>query len=153
MALLVIGYGNPLRRDDGFGGVVARQVAAGRAGRRTVALACHQLTPELAEPIGGADLVVFVDACQGPCPGRVSWQPVEPAPPGAPFSHALDPAALLAWARDLFGGCPGGLLVSVDAADLGYGEGLSPAVEAAVPEVVERICRLAEAEAVSSLPD
>ncbi|HEY9173382.1 MAG TPA: hydrogenase maturation protease, partial [Verrucomicrobiae bacterium] len=54
--LLVIGYGNTLRRDDGIGPKVAEAVAElNLPGVRS--LACPQLTPELAEPIAHAKRV------------------------------------------------------------------------------------------------
>ena len=59
--LLVIGYGNELRGDDGVGPAAARAVAGwNRPG--IVALDVHQLTPELADDVGQAGYVVFVDA-------------------------------------------------------------------------------------------
>ena len=59
---LVIGYGNELRGDDAAGPCVARGVADW--GRPEVdGLAVHQLTPELAPALAGAEVVVFVDAC------------------------------------------------------------------------------------------
>src|SRR5687767_15002380 len=67
--LLVIGYGNTLRRDDGVGPRVAETVGALRLpGVRT--LVCQQLSPEHAEPISQADAVVFVDAAVD-APGEV----------------------------------------------------------------------------------
>ena len=58
---LVIGYGNTLRGDDGVGQKVAEVIASlGLSGIR--ALSCHQLTPELADPISEVRMVVFVDA-------------------------------------------------------------------------------------------
>src|SRR5262249_51109422 len=59
--LLVIGYGNELRGDDGVGPAAARAVAAW-AEPCVQAIATHQLTPELADAIAGAEEVVFVDA-------------------------------------------------------------------------------------------
>ena len=59
--LLVIGYGNTLRSDDGVGPKVADAVAAlALIGVR--ALACPLLTPELADPVSQARVAVFVDA-------------------------------------------------------------------------------------------
>jgi hydrogenase maturation protease len=74
VSTLVIGYGNPLRRDDGFGYQVARRLAELLPADRADVIACHQLTPELAEPISRSELVIFVDARQGAEPGRVDWQ-------------------------------------------------------------------------------
>ena len=59
--LLVIGYGNELRGDDGVGPRVARAVSDWRLPGVT-ALAVHQLAPELAEPLSLSDAAVFVDA-------------------------------------------------------------------------------------------
>ena len=59
--LLIIGYGNTLRRDDGVGPKVAEAVAAlALPGVR--ALAYPLLTPELAEAVSQARVVIFVDA-------------------------------------------------------------------------------------------
>src|ERR1035441_10847597 len=59
--LLVIGYGNTLRRDDGVGPRVADAVAA-LALPGVHALACPLLTPELADPVSRARVAIFVDA-------------------------------------------------------------------------------------------
>ncbi len=57
----MIGYGNTLRSDDGVGPRVAMAVASwGWPGLKAIAV--HQLTPELAEPLAAAELAIFVDA-------------------------------------------------------------------------------------------
>ena len=66
--LLVIGYGNTLRRDDGVGPHVAEAIAA-LALPGVEALVCPLLTPELAEAIARARRVVFVDAMVTAPPG------------------------------------------------------------------------------------
>ncbi len=139
---LIIGYGNALRGDDGLGPYVAEHLAADLAPpeRRIV---CHELTPELAVPIGAAGLVVFVDASGLRAPGEIACEPVVPSPPGAgALSHAFNPAALLALARDLYGRCPLAWMVSVGAASLDFAEELSPAVRAALPALRERLAAL-----------
>ena len=60
--ILVIGYGNSLRSDDGAGCRVADIVASWDL-PYVRSLTVHQLTPELAEPIAQSDLTIFVDAC------------------------------------------------------------------------------------------
>ena len=60
-SLLVIGYGNTLRGDDGVGPRVAEAVGElNLPGVHT--LICPLLTPELANPISRAGKVIFVDA-------------------------------------------------------------------------------------------
>lgn len=58
--ILVIGYGNTLRGDDGAGQKVAQLVADWKL-QNVISLAVHQLTPELSETMAKANLVIFVD--------------------------------------------------------------------------------------------
>jgi len=140
---LVIGYGNPLRADDGLGWQVGQQLAAEVSSDEVSVMPVHQLTPELAEPISRARLAVFVDAREGPDPGQVRCEEVRPASQTDPsFSHDLDPPSVLELARILYGQCPHAVLVTVDGDDFGYGAGLSPVVRAAVPEVIRMVTAL-----------
>jgi hydrogenase maturation protease len=131
---LVIGYGNELRRDDGAGPRVARAVAAWGA-PDVLALARHQLTPELAEALAGADVVFFVDAAAGADTG-VRVRPVRPDARQPALGHTSSPAELLALALALYGGRPRAWLVTVPAPDLGFGEGLSPAASRGVDDAL-----------------
>jgi hydrogenase maturation protease len=154
-ARLVIGYGNTLRADDGLGWVVAQRLRRDLAGDRclgdVVVLSEHQLTPELAEPISRASLVIFVDAREGGEPGHIDATVIasQGRRPLA-FSHDVDPPSLAQMARLLYGHCPTAVVISVDGADFGYGAALSPAVEAAVPEVI-RIIRAVLADDTAAL--
>jgi hydrogenase maturation protease len=136
----VIGYGNPLRADDGLGWHVAQQLGAELAADGIVVVAAHQLAPELAEPVSRASLAVFVDAREGPEPGRVRCETIE-SDGMAPlsFSHDVDPPTILELARELFGSRPPALLISVDGADFSYGVELSPVVRAALPTVLRQV--------------
>ena len=60
--VLVVGYGNPLRSDDGIGWHAARLLATDPRLDRARVLTRHQLAPELAEDVSRASLVVLVDA-------------------------------------------------------------------------------------------
>jgi hydrogenase maturation protease len=135
---LVIGYGNELRRDDGVGPRVARIVAEwGVPGVR--ALAVHQLTPELADDIARAEVVVFVDAAADSGTSNVSVQQVRPALSNWPADHACRPPALLALADVLYGRRPLAWLLTVPARDLGFGERLSPEAERDVTQALQYI--------------
>jgi hydrogenase maturation protease len=149
---LVIGYGNPLRRDDGVGVVAARDLAEGGDPRIEV-MAQHQLTPELAEPISRAGRVVFIDAA---CAGRPgSWRCARVKPQTAPaqgFTHHFTPGVLLACAEALYTARPEAFLVSIAAESLEAGEGLSPRVRAALPAVLQRVRQLTSQPQDSSSP-
>jgi hydrogenase maturation protease len=140
---LIIGYGNPLREDDGVGWYVADRVAE-RLGDAVKVLRLHQLTPDLAADLAAADFVVFVDARVDPDgePARgVVVEPVEPADSPA-RSHYCAPGTLLATARLLFGSAPAAWLVSVPAHGLGFAESLTPATRVAADEAIEAIIGL-----------
>jgi hydrogenase maturation protease len=136
---LIIGYGNPLRGDDRLGWEVADQIAR-NAGDSVKVLTRHQLTPELAEPISNADVVVFVDACHNGRAGDWRCETIRPddAIPQA-FAHHLTPLSLLDYAAAIFDAKPAALLVSVTAGSFEYGDTLTPNVAAVVPEVVDYI--------------
>src|SRR5690349_11507086 len=61
VSTLVIGYGNDLRGDDAVGQRVAMAVARWRR-PGVMAIAAHQLTPELATWLVRAKFAIFVDA-------------------------------------------------------------------------------------------
>jgi len=134
--LLIIGYGNPLRSDDGLGWLIAKDLAKCNHGSATV-LTVHQLTPELAQPISDADLVIFIDACYEGAPGSWQCESIRAAPaPAQTFAHYLTPATLLIYTRAVFNVEPLALLVSVAGGSFEFGQNLSPSVAAVMPEIV-----------------
>ncbi|RLE31149.1 hypothetical protein DRJ54_01095, partial [Candidatus Acetothermia bacterium] len=62
MKALVVGFGHPLRRDDGVGLWVAQRLSDLPG---VEVIAAQALAPELVPKIATADLVVFVDARMG----------------------------------------------------------------------------------------
>jgi hydrogenase maturation protease len=144
---LIIGYGNPLRGDDGLGWHAAHLLEPlGQPGSVQI-LARQQLTPELAAPIAEANRVIFVDA--GNCAdsvtraGQVNCQPVVPDLAASySMTHHLTPSALLACAHLLYNACPEAWLCSVTSAAFDIGEQMSPAVQEALPTLLERIQQL-----------
>jgi hydrogenase maturation protease len=110
-------------------------------------LAVHQLTPELALDIGAASFVIFIDADVSAEPGSVQVQRLTsavgaaPAEPGT-SSHHVGAVELLTLARELTGTAPDAVAIGIGVADLEMGEGLSPAVGAALSAIVERVARL-----------
>lgn len=140
--LLVIGYGNELRRDDGVGAKVAAAVAEwGLPGVRSIA--CHQLTPELTSPIAAATHVVFVDAALG-AGGSVECCEIGPDENSEVMTHATNPASLLALARQAFGRCPPASWLTIPVLELDFGEELSPLAREGSNIALEKIRSLAD---------
>lgn len=123
--LLVIGYGNPGRRDDGLGPAFAEAVAA--LGLPGVEVDTdYQLNVEDAAAAAACERVLFVDAdSAGPAP--FSLRRLAPASDGASFStHSVRPEAVLALAKDLFGAEPDTWLLGIRGYQFNeFGEGLS----------------------------
>jgi hydrogenase maturation protease len=159
----VVGYGNPLRGDDGVGQEVATallQQKNSTGGLASATITCaHQLLPEMALDISRSRFAVFIDAAHDGRPGgSVSLQLLgEPSeaelgqPAAASCWEDFAPANLLALSRYLFGTAPGGAVVTVGAVALGIGTGLSSQVQAAVPRAAAAV-RLAIA-AVAERPN
>ncbi|MCE7907439.1 MAG: hydrogenase maturation protease [Candidatus Omnitrophica bacterium COP1] len=135
--VLVIGFGNPLRGDDGFGWEVAGQLERRLSQESPVhILTPIQLAPELAETLTRYDHVFFVDAALGDQPGRLILTEIAEGNLDSGFTHHLDPQALLASARILFGAQPRGLILTVDGLNFELGQGLSDPITRALPEAV-----------------
>jgi hydrogenase maturation protease len=143
---LVIGYGNPLRGDDGLGWYAAQALAGDDSNVEIIA--CHQLTPELAEPISRADFVIFIDACSGRTAGHLTCEPIEPVSSAdAPSTHHMTPTALLVWAAQLFGRSPRAMTLSIVGQSFELGTELSDVIRAAMPQLlmyVKGICAAAQ---------
>jgi hydrogenase maturation protease len=140
---LIIGYGNPLRGDDRIGQAAAQALANDAAINCADVIGCHQLTPELAECIAAADLVVFVDAADDMQPGVVVVRKIHgTSTQSSGLVHTGDPAALLDLARKLYRRTPDAFLVTIGVSTFALSEGLSEAAAAALPEAVAAVRRL-----------
>lgn len=124
LRILVIGYGNPGRLDDGLGPAFADALEALDLPDVTCD-ADYQLSVEHAELVAAHDVVVLVDAAlDGPAP--FSIRTIEPQTELSFSTHSVSPAALLGLARDLFGHCPRGYLLGIRGYEFNeFGERLS----------------------------
>jgi hydrogenase maturation protease len=149
--ILVVGYGNPLRADDGLGCHVARQIAHHLAGDpRVEVVPCHQLAPEIAEQISTAEFVIFVDACSEGKPGTITETTVLPdGSMSGELGKANTPATLLAAAKALHGTCPPAVLFNMTGWCFEFGEHMSAIVSERFQGLVRMIEKtIAEHEAV-----
>jgi len=139
--ILVLGYGSSLRSDDSVGPRAAAAIAR-RALPGVRATATAQLTPELAESVAAARLVVFVDARRAPAGARVRTQRIEAAPAAPALAHVSTPEGLLALAQTLFGARPRAWLVTVPGTHFAVGEGLSPRARTGLDAALRTIATL-----------
>lgn len=122
---LLIGYGNPGRRDDGLGpALAARMEARGIAGLDVDS--DYQLTVEDAEAAARHDLVIFADAAvDGEEP--FAWRRITPGDGAPGFStHSVEPGEVLFLAKTLFGNEPIGYVLAIRGYEFDeFGEGLT----------------------------
>jgi hydrogenase maturation protease len=146
--VLVVGYGNALRTDDGVGWHAAERLVDDPRFDGVAILRRHQLTPELALDVSRAALVVLVDAGHGTPAGAFTIERVERAgDAGTTWSHHLSPPTLVALAHELYGRAPDVFVVRVAVASLEMGDRLSPVLEAALPRVVDAVAKLVASHA------
>ena len=152
--VLVVGYGNALRTDDGLGWHVAERLADDPRLAAATVLRRHQLTPELALDISEATLLVLVDASHGPPAGTISVERLEPrgdtASSGTTWSHHLTPTTLVELARELYGRAPDVFVVGCGVASVEMGDELSTEVREALPRVVEAVAEIVAARIVAA---
>jgi len=109
--VLLIGYGNPGRCDDGLGPALATAIEKLNIPGVTVD-ANYQLSVEDAEAVANHKVAVFADAdATGPEP--FSFRAIEPRSYLSFSSHSLDPPAVLALAHELFGAKTEGYLFGI----------------------------------------
>lgn len=142
--ILVIGYGNPGRRDDGLGPALAARVE--RFGWPGVTVESdYQLMIEHAVLVAGHDFVVFADAAAD-VPGDAAFylRPVAPAAGGPGLSHHLSPPAVLQLAADCFETRPRAWVLGIRAVNLNaFGEGLTPGAQANLERAVGALKKVA----------
>lgn len=138
--VVLIGYGNPLRRDDGFGWLLAQRLQTELDDPDVEIIAAHQLTPELAEPLSRADYAIFADASTSAQDDKPELHELAAQETGGgQFTHHVSPQCLLSFTRTLYGTAPyKSWLLSVRAQDMGFGEQLSPPVARALETAVTR---------------
>jgi len=138
--VLIIGYGNPIRADDSVGWQAARRLVKSLQDEACEILALHQLTPELAESVSRADLIIFIDASSDGEPGTWKCEPLElSATLLNSLAHHFTPRNLLAYAQAIFDVSPAALVVSVAGESFAYCDHLTPRVETAIEQVIEHV--------------
>jgi hydrogenase maturation protease len=127
--ILVIGYGNPGRGDDGLGPALAERLEAMNIPGITVD-SDYQLSIEHAAMAAEHDIVVFADA-DGAAEEPFYLRPLEEEPYGRFTSHSVAPGEILHIARSCFDAAPAGYLMGM------RGEVFEPFTEGLSPSALE----------------
>ncbi|MDJ0921903.1 MAG: hydrogenase maturation protease [Henriciella sp.] len=143
MSIRVIGIGNAFRRDDGIGPAVIdrlKQKDLSDVDLRT----CRSGPATLIDALRFSGQVVVVDALgPGHSPGQILRLDPEQITAGSvqnTSTHGFGLAEALSLLEALGHTSDNVLVLAVEGVDFGHGEGLSPAVAAALPKLLEEIC-------------
>ncbi len=150
--ILLLGYGNPDREDDGVAWHILRALAV-KMGLPApdsyeddfpenphIDFAFYlQLTPEMAEDISGYEYVCFVDAHTGNIPEEVRIIDVESDFQKSPFTHHLTAQSLLSICETLYNTKPESALLSVRGYRFLFSRMLSEPTSMLVTEAVELV--------------
>jgi hydrogenase maturation protease len=138
--ILIVGYGNPLKSDDSLGWRAAEEIVRQLSSPEIKVMRVHQLLPEIAEEASQAELAIFIDAHQGESAGEIGCELLtSKTSSGSTYSHDLSPLAILQLAHELYGSSPRAYLLTVSGECFEDGEALSPAVAAALPQLIARV--------------
>ena len=156
--VLVYGFGNPGRLDDGLGPALAQDLSGRGLGSDVMIESGYQLAIEDAALVAGHDVVVFADADKA-CRAPYELRRLEPKHGAAFTTHAVAPADLLGMAHQHFGCDTLGFTLGIRGYEFNeFGEALSPRARvnlAAAANYMDRVLRdgsLAN-EAVSAHPE
>ena len=134
--LAVVGIGQRLRGDDGVGPAVVGRLAGLLPDASLLLLDAGHAPENCLGPIVRfrPDAILFIDAARGGgAPGDLTWLRPDEADGRGGSTHALSLAMLAGYLSAETGAAVH--VLGVEPGDLAFGEGLSPAVAAAVAEV------------------
>jgi hydrogenase maturation protease len=129
-----LGYGNPLRGDDGAGWRVAEAIAE-RWAHKVLVRTAQQPLAEWAADLSEADVAYFVDASVSTLEPRLQRLAIAPEVIRV-ASHDLDPAQILHLTHVVYGRTPRGFAVHVPAVDFEFSESLSTVASGGVRAAV-----------------
>jgi hydrogenase nickel insertion protein HypA len=158
--VIVIGYGNTLRSDDGAGQKAAEIVDSWQLpGVRSIAV--HQLTPELAEILATAELVIFVDvygieqselalensdiriiSIANTASGKEYCPTDKDCAASIGSGHVADPYGLLYLTDLVYDQAPAAWWILIPAGDFQFGEQLSPFTIMGMDRALQQIHQL-----------
>jgi hydrogenase maturation protease len=135
--ILIVGYGNQIRGDDGIGQAVITELEQLNL-MNVRSLSLHQLTPEVAAEMAEVDTVIFVDASlEGKTVNITSLEPL----PSDLFNwgHSLNPRSLLSLTQFLYQKQPQSWLIAIPGENFELSESLSQKAQQGIQEALRII--------------
>lgn len=142
--LLLFGYGNPGRGDDGLGPELIERIAR----MQLADVACQndmQLQVEHVTDLSECDLVLFIDADMS-CAEPFEFSEISEEKDGSYTSHAMNPSALLHAYRQVYGkDVPAAFMLRIRGYDFALGDPISERASANLDAATKLVCELCSA--------
>lgn len=142
--LLLFGYGNPGRGDDGLGPGLVERIAQ----LQLAYIECQndmQLQVEHVTDLAGCDQALFIDADMS-CAEPFDFSEITAEKDGSYTSHAMNPAALLHAYRQVYGvDSPPAFLLRIRGYDFGLGDSFSDKAAANLDAATKLVIELSTA--------
>lgn len=127
--ILVYGYGNPGREDDGLGNAMIEMLEQWKTEQSLTSLyldANYQLNIEDATEMQGKDLVIFVDASIDETVEQYKLVPVKPSPKVEFTMHATSPGFIMHLCEQIYGYTPPTWIMHIKGYSWNMKEALTP---------------------------
>ncbi|HLO61063.1 MAG TPA: hydrogenase maturation protease [Bacteroidales bacterium] len=137
--ILIYGYGNPGRQDDGLGVLLAERIekwAAEEGLKGIVTDSNYQLNLEDAEAISGYDTVIFADASQEDIADYL-FSPLVPSASVEFTMHAVSPAFILHLCHEAFNRFPDTYLLHIKGYSWEFMNNMTPPAKINLEKAVE----------------
>ena len=142
--ILVIGFGNILRTDDGAGHKAVELLA--KRLPEVDCIATHDLKPEFAELITNYQAIIFIDASKD-CQSIEHSKLTNIIDLGEYHSHTLTPEMLLSLSKKIYNAQPEFVyLIKIPAINFNLGDDISPLTKESINNCVNWVCRLIKEE-------
>lgn len=139
LTILILGFGNPDRQDDGVAWHVLRELMVSYSLPKPETLdiddflpdnSVHflfqlQLLPEIADDLNKYARAVFIDAHTGAVPLNINVTEVKPEFQNSPLTHHLTANSLLAISQKIHNTHPNSILVSIRGYEFAFSQELS----------------------------
>lgn len=139
--ILLIGYGNTTRMDDGVGWYIADKIQE-RFEDEIEVFQADQLSVEMIEDIKDRELLILVDAHISNEDDWIRSGEVEPDSSPGMISHIIKPPNLLAFCESIYHKYPKTYLYSVKGVVFDFGEELSEQTRKNAEKVIQQITNL-----------
>jgi hydrogenase maturation protease len=142
--ILIIGYGNTLRSDDGAGQLVAEKID-NLEWENVRTITVHQLTPELAFHIAESEKVIFIDAYS--CTeneAKLKIESLNLEENQVILPHSINPTSLLNLSHKLYNKLPPAWWVLIPAISFDFGENISAITNQNIEQAITCIKDLIE---------